>query len=375
MSSDFLTAVEMPLFDSMRSWFRKPARRARVMPVEGIVEGRRWTEIPATAGRFAAWKPRPPRSDIHRGVGVVKGGYCSVSGDIYDDAGMRLWNLSHKQRARRNKSWIKEKIISHHRCCASGERIDAPIVNLTASTSAMYFHWMIDVLPRYFVASESGLAEDRLIYASSGRPYQDETLRALEVQGRVIDADETPLEYSDDIAAPCHQLACGYLPPQWVLGFLNNELFTKLVQKKSKFGRRIYVSRNDAARRHLLNEKAVLAALAPLEFEKVTPGQLSVEDQLAAFAGADIIVGAHGSGLANVAFCKPGTVLIELFSNTYFDDGPYRLSQAAGMDYYYVRERVPHASGIPVRTSYEVEPCDVLGTLEFALNSRKSRVG
>ncbi len=361
--------TDMPLIDSTRSWFRSPARRADLVLVDGIGEGDRWIAVPATAGRFAAWKPRPLRYDIHRGMGLVKGGSCSVLGDVFDEDGIRLWNLSHKQRTRLKESWIMEKIITQHRGCVSGERIDEPILNLTASTSAMYFHWMIDILPRYFIARESGYVENRLIYASNGRAFQMETLRALDIQDRVIDAGETPMIYSNDIAAPCHQLSCGYLPPRWVLGFLRDELFPKLVQKKSEFGKRLYVSRNDAARRHVLNEEVVLAELASLGFEKIMPGQLSVEDQLAAFADADIVVGAHGSGLANIAFCKPGSILIELFSNTYFDDGPYRLSQAAGMNYYYVRERVPHATGKPVRTSYAVDPRDVLDTLDFALNS------
>ena len=360
----------MPIVDSIRSWLRSPARRAGVQPVHGIDEGDRWTAIPATAGEFAAWKPRPPRYDIHRGVGLVKGGSCSVLGDVYDDAGMRLWNLSHKQRARLKKSWIKERIITQHRCCVSGERIDAPVLNLTASTSAMYFHWMIDVLPRYYIAREAGLDNDRFIYASNGRPFQTETLRALDIQDRVIDAEEIPMIYSDDIAAPCHQMSCGYLPPRWVLTFLRDELFPKLAHEKSEFGKRLYVSRNDAAWRHVLNEEIVLAELASLGFEKLTPGQLSVQDQLTAFAGADIIVGTHGSGLANIVFCKPGTILVELFSNSYYDDGPYRVSQAVGLDYYYVRERVPHASGMPVGTSYEVDPTDVLNTVEFAVQSR-----
>ncbi len=365
-----MRAIPAPFIDSMRSWFRIPVRRARVLAVNGIGEGDRWTEVPATVGNLATWQPRPPRYDINRGIGLVKGGSCSVFGDVFDADGMRLWNLSHKQRQRLKRSWIKEKIITEQRCCVPGERIDAPILNMAASNSAMYFHWMIDVLPRYYIARESGYLEGRLIYVSNRHPFQMETLRALDIHDRVIDAERIPMIYGRDILAPCHQLSCGYLPPRWVLAFLRYDLFPNLVQKQSKFGNRLYVSRNDAAWRHVLNEDVVLSQLAPLGFEKITPGRLSVEDQLAAFAGADIIVGVHGSGMANIAFCKPGTILIELFSNSYFDDGPYRLSQAAGMSYYYVRERVPHATGIPVRTSYAVEPRDVLETLEFALDSR-----
>jgi capsular polysaccharide biosynthesis protein len=61
------------------------------------------------------------------------------------------------------------------------------------------------------------------------------------------------------------------------------------------------------------NEPEVLALLRPLGFEVLDAGDLSVADQIRAFAEADVIVALHGAALANLVFCSPGASLIELF--------------------------------------------------------------
>ena len=45
-------------------------------------------------------------------------------------------------------------------------------------------------------------------------------------------------------------------------------------------------------------------------------GNLHFNDQVLAFNNADIIVGLHGAGFANIPFCKPNTKIVELSSKT-----------------------------------------------------------
>jgi capsular polysaccharide biosynthesis protein len=66
--------------------------------------------------------------------------------------------------------------------------------------------------------------------------------------------------------------------------------------------RRLYVSRSDAKLRRIANEGDLLRVLAEHDFEVVTPGTLSLRDQVALFMGAEAIVGPHGAGLANLLF-------------------------------------------------------------------------
>ncbi len=59
-----------------------------------------------------------------------------------------------------------------------------------------------------------------------------------------------------------------------------------------------------------------------------------MKQQIALFKNARIIVGAHGAGLANMAFCQPSTVVLELMQSTYLNACMNRIAQARGLDYH-----------------------------------------
>ena len=75
-------------------------------------------------------------------------------------------------------------------------------------------------------------------------------------------------------------------------------------------GERVYVTRmrhnavSDAGRvLVLVNEDELIAALTALDFRIVSPENHSIEDQIAIFGSASMIVGPSGSGMFNAAFC------------------------------------------------------------------------
>ena len=55
--------------------------------------------------------------------------------------------------------------------------------------------------------------------------------------------------------------------------------------------------------------------LAKLDFTFVKLGELTFTKQIEIFNNANLILGLHGAGFANIAFCKPGTKIIELRTN------------------------------------------------------------
>ena len=105
--------------------------------------------------------------------------------------------------------------------------------------------------------------------------------------------------------------------------------------------RRLYISRNDARLRRVLNEKSLIPKLEALGFQRAVLGDLPIARQVALFRQAEIVVAPHGAGLAHIAWCKPGTKIIEFFPGP---DGPrgrvrnatydyWLLSQLLGLDY------------------------------------------
>ena len=65
----------------------------------------------------------------------------------------------------------------------------------------------------------------------------------------------------------------------------------------------------------LINENEVKNFLINKGFKSIILGNLHFSDQIKIFNNAEIIIGLHGAGFANMCFCKPGTKIIEIKSN------------------------------------------------------------
>jgi hypothetical protein len=61
---------------------------------------------------------------------------------------------------------------------------------------------------------------------------------------------------------------------------------------------------------------------------------LSVAEQIAAFRGARLVIGAHGVGMSNIVFCQSGSFVYEMLPRHYPNAAFNRLAQAAGLNYW-----------------------------------------
>lgn len=91
--------------------------------------------------------------------------------------------------------------------------------------------------------------------------------------------------------------------------WVKKKILSNISSGSREFSSRIYVSRADAGRRQVVNEKQVASLLNKYEFESYEPGRLPFDDQVRLFSNADIIVGPHGAGLANMIYADDAKVL------------------------------------------------------------------
>jgi capsular polysaccharide biosynthesis protein len=107
-----------------------------------------------------------------------------------------------------------------------------------------------------------------------------------------------------------------------------------LGESRPEPGARILISRRDARRtRYLDDEERLADALAAHGFHLLTLSEIGQAETIELFRRAEIVVGLHGSGLTNVAYCEHASVL-EVFGRSvrpYF----FRLAHAAGLPYRY----------------------------------------
>lgn len=77
----------------------------------------------------------------------------------------------------------------------------------------------------------------------------------------------------------------------------------------------IYISRK--GRRKLINEEEIILILKQFNFTIIEDKPRSVSEQMSIFNNSQIIIGPHGAAFTNILWCKPQTLLIELFPRGY----------------------------------------------------------
>ena len=246
----------------------------------------------------------------------------------------------------------KNSDINKHRIFASAElpaleKIDGTVAVLSGLSGNVYFHWMVDILPRLEILKIHGidLAEiDWFLVNSSQQPFQRESLEILGIpEEKILESDRHPYIQAQKLIVPSFPGDLGWLT-SWALEF-HRRVFLNQVQQKNNletqsikfYPERIYISRNNSRYRHILNEEEVISRLSQLGFACIDPESMTLTEQIAIFVHAKVIIAAHGSGLTNIMFCRPGTKVIELVSPNYIRHYYWVISQQLGLEHYYLK--------------------------------------
>src|SRR4029077_18317808 len=83
-------------------------------------------------------------------------------------------------------------------------------------------------------------------------------------------------------------------------------------------------------------------------FQKVTLTGMQVPEQARIFSTARYIVGTHGAGLTNLAFCSPGIRVLEFITPDHIRPLYWQLAACANLQYTYLKcARYPGANATP----------------------------
>jgi tetratricopeptide (TPR) repeat protein/capsular polysaccharide biosynthesis protein len=211
------------------------------------------------------------------------------------------------------------------------------VVMLSTLAAHVYYHWLIDLIPRVGMMLRSGINLDKVDYFvvnNLDRPYQKETLTRLGIPlDKVIESDRHP-----------HIQAQRLIVPSWpgdldwpLSGSLNFLRETFLQPQSSKqYPKRIYISRAKSRHRHVINEPEVLESISQYGFIPIFLETLPLSEQIALFNNAEYIIAPHGSGLTNLVFCNPHTTIIEFFAPRYVRSDYLIISQQLQLKHYYL---------------------------------------
>ena len=200
--------------------------------------------------------------------------------------------------------------------------------------SAGHFHWFCDLLPRLWLIRDNAahftlLLPDVPYIRNIGMESFD--LLGLKFHDIVWMKSESFYHVPElHFVSPVHR--SGHMHP-----VILNEVRSKLMLDSAPGAKRLYISREKAAYRKVVNEKGVIEILKQYGFEVVLGENLSLRQQVELFSKANTLLGLHGAGLTNTIFQNPGSNLIELRKK---ENGPsnvgyWHLADVLAHNFYY----------------------------------------
>ncbi|WP_400191530.1 glycosyltransferase family 61 protein [Hymenobacter sp. B81] len=218
-------------------------------------------------------------------------------------------------------------------------RVPGTVCSLLAGGGAAignYYHWLIDSVPRLHLLQAVGLlAEvDYFLVYDRQLSFVRDSLVPLGIRPeQIIDVSTHRHLRADRLLVTSPVRGTGAHTPPWAVAFLRAAYLPPTAP--ARFSPRVYISRNDAGARRVLNEPAVEALLTEFGFQTYVLSQLNFAEKVALFAGAQALISPVGAALANLVFTAPGTPFLELLPQGFVVPDFLELSARAGLHYHW----------------------------------------
>lgn len=312
--------------------------------------------IPFDFGRAADFiAPKSIESSIHSALTPYSlqpfGGYVATisSGRVWGEAGAVLtpegkliFDLSQEYDALQNRMLeADEHPVFQQWNDPKLQHLEGTVAVLTFCGSHNYFHWMYDVLPRLAMLKTSGIPYTSIIMNPNPYgPFVAQTWAMLGIsESSVIRTNPEAYVEADQLLVPSLMMNSHY--PPWATDTLRKFLLPHR-DESHVTPERIYISRKKASSRRIVNDEDVICSLEKFNIVPICLEDWTVGQQIQLFASAKVIVGPHGAGLANLAFCQRGTQVIEIFHAQHVVPTYWMISNHNELEYYMV-----YGQGIP----------------------------
>jgi hypothetical protein len=228
-------------------------------------------------------------------------------------------------------------------------RLDQPVLVGNDSVWRNYFHWLALAVPRLAIGAKH-MAQvgqrpvvalpDYLTHSAAGWPITFSE-RSWRQSMALIPADPLILPPGAYCAPRVDTVLLGSQQPAYLpaMGGFDAAFapLREVVKPRDDLPRRILIRRTDTERLSPSEAELVERVATANWFTPILLDEMDLETQSALFAGAEVIVAAHGAGLANLVFCQPGTRVLELNRSLVHEPHLrpwfYLISRARGLRY------------------------------------------
>jgi hypothetical protein len=213
------------------------------------------------------------------------------------------------------------------------EHFSGRLAVIASPGAQCYYHWMFQILPRLKILKDLQIPFDALYIEPLTCSFQLETLAKIGLaHKKIVFAKPDTHINADVLLIPSIVVKEPNIAfPEWVIEFLRSEFLDRTFIEKFKDFKKIYISRNKAASRRIVNEQELIQSLSKQGFITIYSEHYSLMEQAALIHNADVIISPHGSGLSNLVFAHKGASVIEIFNQHGFNKLFYHLAQAVGL--------------------------------------------
>lgn len=217
-------------------------------------------------------------------------------------------------------------------------RVDYPVISVAHGWYDNYYHFTLEVLIKIFLLSEH-YPEAKILFPSKMSGFHRSWFALLDIKNlQFIDEDEV-------IISP-KVISCNFpnrdlnhhdqvtpLFRSWILSRIKN----KGLLDKPLFGKNIFIDREKASYRKILNHEELLSLLKMTDFEVLNFEDLELHEQINAMYFAKKAHLVHGAGLTNMLFCEPGTAVLDVCHKNFNQWCFYKLAVLLKLNY----QRIP----------------------------------
>ena len=174
---------------------------------------------------------------------------------------------------------------------------------LGSNSGNNYYSNLLQFLPRIFFNKKTNLK--LAIHRNSSNKYRNfigNILKSLNIEFTFVFLDDDFYHFIDSDF------------PQFLSMNDSIEILKKFINPKTnkQVSKKIYVTREDSNYRKIINEGDVVTLLREKGYKVINPQLYEIDEQIEIFSNAEKIIAPHGSNLANIIFCKPGTEIFEI---------------------------------------------------------------
>lgn len=199
--------------------------------------------------------------------------------------------------------------------------------------SENYFHWITDVIPKILWAKKKGLLKNyKLIFPEFNNQFQCQSI--LPFKKSIFELNKFLYYKVNKLIYLTEFHPSGFPRKKYLLE--TQKFFKKKFNIRNKSNQKIYISRAQASRRRLLNEKELIDFLKKKNFKIIQMEDLDFKKQISLCSSSKVLISVHGAGLTNIIWMKKNTKLIEIRDSQDITLNPYfAISQQLGIKYFY----------------------------------------